>query len=487
MNIIKYANKGIVDQINKYTINVNENYRLMKYCVVNDVEQGKIIMNHLTRAVVFIKHSEFEQIYAHPEYDYVDYLRRNYFLVPESFDEQTITDELREVFRPKMTETYLDHPHEFTILTTTTCNANCFYCYEKGRTKAPMSADTAEKVADYIIKVHPKDREVILRWFGGEPLFNMKVINIISQKLKDNNIKFICTMISNGYLFGDKVIEKAVNLWNLKSVQITLDGTEEVYNKAKNYIYKKGSPYQRVLNNIQLLLDNNIYVSIRMNLDMYNADNLKELTKELYERFGNNKYLGLYCYPLFEDSENPRTEEQLCELFKKVSEVDETFKQYGYLKGGKISNMIRATHCMTDTGGGVVIATDGNIGLCEHYSESEFFSHIDNPKEKDWENIKSWRDYQKPLDICADCPIYPSCIRIKKCSDLGSCNIYLKARRVKLAQVDNLELYKQYINNRKSQNSCENCGNTQPNQIPSSSVEQPQTIISKIKNFFKKF
>ena len=59
-------------------------------------------------------------------------------------------------------------------------------------------------------------------------------------------------MISNGYLFDDTIIEKSVNDWNLNSVQVTLDGTEEVYNKIKSYIcHDLISPFMRVIENIE--------------------------------------------------------------------------------------------------------------------------------------------------------------------------------------------------------------------------------------------
>jgi sulfatase maturation enzyme AslB (radical SAM superfamily) len=40
-------------------------------------------------------------------------------------------------------------------------------------------------------------------------------------------------MISNGILFNEKNIVKARELWHLKNVQITLDGTESSYEQIK--------------------------------------------------------------------------------------------------------------------------------------------------------------------------------------------------------------------------------------------------------------
>ena len=38
----------------------------------------------------------------------------------------------------------------YTIFTTTDCNARCFYCFELGRSRIPMSEETAHKTARYI-------------------------------------------------------------------------------------------------------------------------------------------------------------------------------------------------------------------------------------------------------------------------------------------------------------------------------------------------
>ena len=46
-------------------------------------------------------------------------------------------------------------------------------------------------------------------------------------------------MISNGYLFSEEIIDRAARLWELRNVQITLDGTEKVYNETKAYIAPK--------------------------------------------------------------------------------------------------------------------------------------------------------------------------------------------------------------------------------------------------------
>ena len=61
-----------------------------------------------------------------------------------------------------------------------------------------------------------------------------------------------------------------MDVWALRQVQITLDGTHDVYNSVKGYVLPKEDPYLRVLNNVDNLLTEGISVSIRLNMDTHN-------------------------------------------------------------------------------------------------------------------------------------------------------------------------------------------------------------------------
>ena len=109
-------------------------------------------------------------------------------------------------------------------------------------------------------------------------------------------------MISNGYLMNEETVKKAKDFWNLSNIQITLDGTEKIYNKVKNYIYKDNSnPFKTVIDNIHHLLNNNILVSVRMNCDKHNEEDLKELVKYLSEEFKGENNFSMYVWPIFEE------------------------------------------------------------------------------------------------------------------------------------------------------------------------------------------
>ena len=425
MDVIIQPNKAILQMLPNQKKVKGKKYRLNKFCVFSDLGNGdKLIFNEMTKSLIRIRPEEFNNIYTDEQIDYVNFLYRNYFLVTQDFDEIQAVENYRNKQRMPITDSYLDTVNSFTILTTTKCNARCFYCYEKtSNNKHHMTEETARKVAQYIIDKADKRQQIKLNWFGGEPLFNANIIDIITQILRASGINYISTMISNGYLLNQSTISKAIQDWNLKSVQITLDGTEEKYNKIKNYIYKNVNPFQVVKQNIKDLLDNKINVSIRMNVDLYNVQDIRNLIIQMSKEFDNYKSKGfsMYLAPIFEQDGYVRTSENRAKLFQYLQDLQQLLVDT-HLNYLKLVGNIKAIHCMVDAGNGVMISPDGNVGLCEHYIDSDFFSHIDTPDQKDWAIIKSWRNYKPAQEMCKTCPLYPACLKVIKCSDEMDCD-----------------------------------------------------------------
>lgn len=450
MEILNYSNDKTLQYLGGLQLRtVGKKYRFNKFCIKVEVEEGTLIYNGLSGAMVMIKPVELMNIETEDPCDYVDFLINHWFLVPIKYDEEAILSIIKERERTIITDTYLDHPEHFTILTTSACNARCFYCYELGlKNKTHMSLETAEKVAKYIIKHAPKDRSVTLDWFGGEPLFNHKMISIISSRVRSAGFDIQGTMISNGYLFDDNLIKVAKDDWNLQNVQITLDGTEEIYNKTKNYIYKNDeNPFKRVINNIHKLADNKISVSIRMNCDKHNFEDLIKLVHYLHEEFKGNDLVSMYVWPIFEEGFK-RSEEERTNLFKSIQKVEDIMFEYGYNLGHNIPFEINSIHCMADRGNAICIYPKGEIGVCEHYLDSKFVSHIDNPNEKNWEVLKEWRNYTPYTEICKDCPLKPLCLRLKGCTDAEPCCEQQKIYMIDHYKKSMIEEWNKYKNNK---------------------------------------
>lgn len=465
MNVLRQANSNILGFLGSQYYKEDVKYRINKYCYTLEQEYYTIVYNTLTGGIVTLYPVEMDNIFVNWKSDYVDHLCQEYFLVPEDFDEDAIIESYRNKMSKEFLSNYLDNPDTFTILSTTKCNANCTYCYEhKIGDKHDMTIETAHKVADFIINNGERRKPISIGWFGGEPLSNTDVIDLISIRVRSAGFDFNTTMVSNGYLFNKDIIHKAKHLWGLSSVQITLDGTEEVYNKTKRYIYKDDpSPFRTVISNIHELIKNDIFVSIRLNCGSHNSKNLLDLVRFLAEEFKFVKHkFAIYVWEIF--TNKARTEEEAEKLFPQMAEINGLIRACELNRTNTTEHGIKTIHCMVDAGNGVTIDPSGNLGVCEHYPDSDFIGHIDTPHVKNFDILKTWRNYIPTTEpICQNCPIRPICLKMDKCTDQFICT---KAEQKYLLDKLNLELLDmdRSFNNRNEDQNTEQCSCRQCNQ-----------------------
>lgn len=418
MQIIYQTVKPFDQLLKKQKMKPGEKYRPMYFVVEQPVDEGLLLYHTMTKALLLLTPEEAEVYKTHPAD--LSELIELWYLVPESHDDRLLSRQIRDV--AKMLEKKSTAITSYTILTTTDCNARCFYCYEMGRPRVPMTNETAQKTADYIIS-HCQGEKVSLHWFGGEPLYNKNVISLICNRLKEAGIKYSSRMTSNGYLFNDDIVSEATELWKLKKVQITLDGTENIYNRCKAYIYKGVNAYKRVIGNIHRLQNAGIHVSIRLNIDMHNAENLSELADELHSEFRDSKGISVYLHALFEQTKaHTAIKDDIKRefVFDKIHEIEARLKDYCFFKPSHLDRHVITNRCMADKNNNVLIVPDGHIGKCEHYTEDHFVGHIDS---LDWDSkmMQDFQDTREEIDACATCFDYPNCIRLKLCDDTPNC------------------------------------------------------------------
>ena len=385
-----------------------QSYRLMTYVVQQPVDDGVMLYNTLTCSLVLLTPDEAADITMQQE------LIDRWFLVPQEHDDQKLCRQVRQM------AALLKPPAKaitgYTILTTTGCNARCFYCFEKGTKPVTMTTKTASKVVRYIV-THRGDEKVKISWFGGEPLVNVKVIDQICTELREQNVPFRSTMTSNGYLFDADMVQRAKDLWQLRSVQITLDGTEQTYNRVKAYVYRDVNAFERVLQNIAMLTAAGIHVSIRLNVDKHNIGEMAELVELLHQRFGTNEHLSIYSYHLFGE----RTPEEEAELFAQQTQLAQQIAACGYKSHKRgLQKDIKLNSCIADGSGSVVIVPDGHLSKCDNYLDSNFFGHIDS-EEHDKAILRKFKERLADIDACATCFCYPQCIRLVMCADNFDC------------------------------------------------------------------
>ena len=313
------------------------------------------------------------------------YLIENWYLVPEEHDDQQLVDECRAVLT--LMDSWPRKIHAFHIFTTLDCNARCFYCFEKRMPGSDMTMETASRAVEYMQE--QADGELIkIVWFGGEPLFNFPVIDFITNGLKEKGLQFESDMISNGLLFDDELVEKAKNIWNVKSVQITLDGTRQVYKRVKAYVTDEADPFEIVLL-------------------------MRDLVDFLCEEFKGEDNLYVYTSPLIEL--NNYTYEQKTFIFDLQDELNSKLNPLFQKKEKKeFADKITNSYCMATGREAVTILPDGKVGICENITSGTLLGDI-YTKELD---VRAREEFGRRFyreDKCRPCPMYPNCYIANGC------------------------------------------------------------------------
>lgn len=429
MEII-FDSKGIEQSIlGEQQAKAETEYRLLQFCTIEEINGRQFLYNKMTDKVFLLTDREYELLSKPGAVsEELQPFIAEWCVVPKGNDDIKLADQfiaVREMLAEKGAVT------SFTILPTTDCNARCFYCYEMGIARKNMSEQTARDVADYIIK-KSGGAEVSLKWFGGEPLFNGKAIDIICQTLSDRGVKYHSSMISNAYLFDSDTVKKAKELWNLKRVQTTLDGTADNYNRIKAY-YKISdkNPFKTVTDNIERLIAEGIRVSVRLNLSDKNYDDLSSLVDWLSERYGDKKHLTAYAallYDLYDEDD-----EKLSEMLRLYISLNEKISEK-QLYPKALPRGFKGRGCMAQNDRCVVISPDGTLGKCEHFVEEEKTIGSIYNETVNTDVVRYWK-HQTLFDDCKKCSDYIICGRYDRCPNFRQrCDIMQGKRNFDIRQ-----------------------------------------------------
>lgn len=391
----------------------DETYRLLSFCLFSEIGNGYLLYNNLTKELLHLP-SQIDSL----SLDEKKALVEHWFLVPYSFDDHLFAKQLTALSK----DIYSNRGHKsFTILSTTDCNARCFYCFEKSCPRINMTPETAKAVTAFILKHSKPTDKLSIRWFGGEPLYNSAAIDVICDELSQKRA-FTSSIVTNGFLLSTTMLSHALEKWNLKSIQITLDGTENTYNKTKAFIYPNTNAYQIVLNNIIAISNSAIDLHIRLNIDLYNAEDLFSLVRELSSKIQNKSRISIAISPLFELAgayPNIREKEARETLYKVINQLHNYISEQGFLRRYRLPQSIRFHNCVADSDDSIVINPDGALYRCEHINGLDAIATI-------YDDLPSlgygkWTKLFPETPLCSNCPLYADCFRLEKCKEHTLC------------------------------------------------------------------
>jgi uncharacterized protein len=163
------------------------------------------------------------------------------------------------------------------------CNFNCAYCYQEGYAQHGRDhTDVTNAFFEYVLQNFNSRRKYITL-FGGEPLLpgalNTKFLEDFIEKCNRHQLDL--AVVTNGYTLEEylPLLAKA----SIREIQVTLDGTEIVHDSRRPLKNGTGT-FASIVRGIDLALEKEIPINLRVVLDRDNINNLPELAQFAIEK-----------------------------------------------------------------------------------------------------------------------------------------------------------------------------------------------------------
>ncbi len=347
----------------------------------------------------------------------LDALHENGIVVNDDEEEKRL---LEEYFNQIENNTDITN-FEVILLTTLNCNFACSYCYEAGaKDKKNLSQQTCDEVISwfkYKIKSGGYKR-INITYYGGEPLVNKKPIYYISHQLRPwceaNGVKYTFDMLSNGYLIDPHEVDEWIKL-GFKGVQFTVDGDKASHDERRPLINGEET-FERIMNNIEAIIDKDIKVSISGNYDQENVAAMVRLLDYLDEKGILRKLEDIAFSPILPRF-GPKNNPGAVELTKCLKKYDDDYFEMNLMlrrevmkRGLPVPSGTGYIHCMLVTkDDGVVIDPHGLIYKCPtmvgypEFSVGDVREREYNKKNDEFLQIRAWKRCEET------CPYVPIC------------------------------------------------------------------------------
>lgn len=274
---------------------MSELYKFSPFSHKFDLGDGHIALFHsLDFELIFMRNSDYEKVRRNIKsgsstaLEYYPILKRNNFVVCDLDYEWKRYFNLRRTLlgEPRINMLYL--------LLTTDCNFRCNYCYvDKSMASYMSESVVSHAIESFISSYVGNDDELLIIFYGGEPLLNF---NVLTQSVK--YAKQVCRMfnkktellnfqlITNGSLLNTKIVNFLAD--ENVSVAVSLDGPKSINDIARKYRTGRSS-FDDTLKGIELIKKKDMSFSISCTIGKHNLFSLPEVFKWFYEKIGTSE------------------------------------------------------------------------------------------------------------------------------------------------------------------------------------------------------
>lgn len=164
-----------------------------------------------------------------------------------------------------------------TIAPTLDCNFRCKYCFET-HPKGQMDSETQAALVNFVEQRLERAKNFSVTWYGGEPLLAKKIIWSLSEKFLElcaaKSIDYDAFIVTNASLLDDSDVEN-FKRYKIHGAQITIDGVKEIHDSRRRSVTGE-STFDKLIDRVNLLLNENFSVVVRINIDKENARRLED-------------------------------------------------------------------------------------------------------------------------------------------------------------------------------------------------------------------
>lgn len=320
-------------------------------------------------------------------------------------------DELQKVKEVRKEVDFSEELYQLTINPTMNCNFKCWYCYESHIKGSKMNPETIVKIKKHIDHVMATNNELkyfYISWFGGEPMlyFDHVVKPIVEhayQKAQECGIEFSTGFTTNGYLIKERMIP-FFKANRINHFQITLDGAREKHNTVR-FTASKAGTFDKIIQGIKLLCNNQINVSVRINYTDETLDKIEEIINEFDDLSETSKsHIKFSFHNVWQDN-NPNR--------NKLEKIVTNFRRHDFTTVSTYSsfNTLRDS-CYADRKNHATINYNGEVFKCT----ARDFKSANKEGDVDENGNIIWNEkFEKRMNAkfknspCLSCRIQPIC------------------------------------------------------------------------------
>ncbi len=348
---------------------------------------------------------------------------------------------------------------DLTLNLTSKCNLNCVYCWnDQGRYSAEqfqdnqfvvskstvdddMSFEIARMAVDMLVNLCGEDRNLVVDFYGGEPLMNLQTLSKTVDYCRGNesswNVSFHFLLATNGTLLTPSLAEELIN----KGVQIavSIDGPRCIQDNNRPFKDGNGS-FDTILSNLRNMPE-------RIIKRLVGRSTVTPFYTDMVELYNNLRNLGFERIELFESEDachriSPKresvffhTEQQYKRLFKEyerlallyIDESSKGFLDYRRTFFNRFFKLMQRLYYNHELAGGcpaargqLAVSADGNIYPCTSFLGIKRFNFGNVRDGLDIDKYNSFLEsVRKQRENCRECLLFSLCRSTGSCLNMN--------------------------------------------------------------------